>query len=182
MKNDNRKALAEMYIDLVPTVVYYMLDLSAYRKFRDRADEFLSEGYVMLCKAADNYDPRKGVKFKSYASLRLRGMVKDMAKKMYDEDLKHVNINSIQEVELSDRLEALQPERCITTIIEDLEPKKSKMYYEIYYRIILGDEPYSAVAKDFNTNKSNIKLARRRLLKKLRKQIDKEDYEWHKEK
>jgi RNA polymerase sigma factor for flagellar operon FliA len=44
-------------------------------------DDIISEGILTLLSAVDKYDPSKGVKFETYISKRIRGMVIDLARK-----------------------------------------------------------------------------------------------------
>ena len=44
-------------------------------------DDIINEGILTLLNAVDKYDPDKGVKFETYVSKRIRGMVIDMARK-----------------------------------------------------------------------------------------------------
>ena len=44
-------------------------------------DDIVNEGILTLLNAIDKYDPGKGVKFETYVSKRIRGMVIDLARK-----------------------------------------------------------------------------------------------------
>ena len=44
-------------------------------------DDIINEGILTLLWAVDKYDPGKGVKFETYVSKRIRGMVIDLARK-----------------------------------------------------------------------------------------------------
>ncbi len=44
-------------------------------------DDIINEGLLTLLKAVDKFDPEKGVKFETYVSKRIRGMVVDLARK-----------------------------------------------------------------------------------------------------
>ncbi|MEY8387111.1 FliA/WhiG family RNA polymerase sigma factor [Oscillospiraceae bacterium 38-13] len=44
-------------------------------------DDIISEGIITLLGAIDKFDPDKGVKFETYVSKRIRGMVIDLARK-----------------------------------------------------------------------------------------------------
>lgn len=46
-----------------------------------RVDDIINEGILTLLGAIDKYDPDKGVKFETYVSKRIRGMVIDLARK-----------------------------------------------------------------------------------------------------
>lgn len=43
-------------------------------------DDIISEGVLVLLDAVDKFDPQKGVKFETYVSKRLRGMIIDLAR------------------------------------------------------------------------------------------------------
>lgn len=44
-------------------------------------DDIIQEGLLVLLNAVDKYDPEKNVKFETYVSTRLRGMIVDLARK-----------------------------------------------------------------------------------------------------
>ena len=46
-----------------------------------QVEDIINEGLLILLKAIDKFDPDKGVKFETYVSKRIRGMVVDMARK-----------------------------------------------------------------------------------------------------
>lgn len=46
-----------------------------------QVEDVVNEGLLALLSSIDKYDPEKGVKFETYASKRIRGMVIDMARK-----------------------------------------------------------------------------------------------------
>lgn len=46
-----------------------------------QVDDIVDEGIITLLGAIDKYDPAKGVKFETYVSKRIRGMVIDLARK-----------------------------------------------------------------------------------------------------
>lgn len=46
-----------------------------------QVDDIVSEGILALLSAVDKFDPEKGIKFETYVSKRIRGMVIDLARK-----------------------------------------------------------------------------------------------------
>jgi len=46
-----------------------------------QVDDIVSEGILTLLSAIDKFDPEKGIKFETYVSKRIRGMVIDLARK-----------------------------------------------------------------------------------------------------
>ena len=44
-----------------------------------QVEDIINEGLLTLLKAIDKFDPEKGVKFETYVSKRIRGMVVDLA-------------------------------------------------------------------------------------------------------
>lgn len=46
-----------------------------------QVDDIINEGILTLLRAIDKFDPEKGVKFETYVSKRIRGMVVDLARK-----------------------------------------------------------------------------------------------------
>ncbi len=46
-----------------------------------QVDDIVSEGILTLLSSIDKFDPDKGIKFETYVSKRIRGMVIDLARK-----------------------------------------------------------------------------------------------------
>lgn len=46
-----------------------------------QVDDIVSEGILTMLSAIDKFDPEKGIKFETYVSKRIRGMVVDLARK-----------------------------------------------------------------------------------------------------
>lgn len=65
-------------MELVCTIVRSMQN--TYLKFSD-ADDIMSEGVLALLDAVENYDPSKGAKFETFASLKIRGAIIDYIRK-----------------------------------------------------------------------------------------------------
>lgn len=63
---------------LVRTVALSLRNM--YAKFGD-VDDVINEGVLALMDAIENFDPDKGAKFESYASLRIRGAIIDYIRK-----------------------------------------------------------------------------------------------------
>ena len=66
------------YEDLIKSVAMQVRGI--YSSFA-QVDDIVSEGILTLLKAIDRFDPDKGVKFETYVSKRIRGMVVDLARK-----------------------------------------------------------------------------------------------------
>jgi RNA polymerase sigma factor for flagellar operon FliA len=66
------------YIHLVKYIVHRMAP--SYQNYIDY-DDLMSYGILGLMDAIDKYDMRKGVKFETYASLRIRGAIIDQIRK-----------------------------------------------------------------------------------------------------
>ncbi|QIB68403.1 FliA/WhiG family RNA polymerase sigma factor [Aminipila butyrica] len=66
------------YSGMVKTIAIQLRGV--YVSFTDM-DDIINEGIITLMQAVDRFDPEKNVKFESYASLRIRGAVVDLARK-----------------------------------------------------------------------------------------------------
>ncbi len=66
------------YCHMVKTVAMQMRGV--YVSFAD-IDDMINEGIIALMGAVEKFDPSKNVKFESYASLRIRGTIIDIARK-----------------------------------------------------------------------------------------------------
>lgn len=77
-KTEYRNKLIMEYLPLVRKIVNVMIDKSLGYHIRE---EFHSVGVLGLMDAVQKYDFRKGVKFETYASIRIRGSIKDFMRK-----------------------------------------------------------------------------------------------------
>ncbi len=66
------------YEGLIKSAAYQIRGI--YSSFA-QVDDIVNEGILTLLSAIDKFDPDKGVKFESYVSKRIRGMVVDLARK-----------------------------------------------------------------------------------------------------
>lgn len=73
-----KQELVLRYIYIVKTIAMQMRGV--YVSFAEM-DDMINEGIIALMGAVDKFDPAKNVKFESYASLRIRGTIIDIARK-----------------------------------------------------------------------------------------------------
>ena len=66
------------YIYLVKSIAIQMRDI--YMNFA-QIDDIVNEGVIAIMAAIDKYNPEKNVKFETYISKRLKGMIIDLARK-----------------------------------------------------------------------------------------------------
>jgi len=74
-KKEYRNKIVEEYLPLVRKIVYMMIG-DHYLK-----EEFYSVGVIGLIDAVDKFDLSKNVKFETYASIRIRGSIKDFMRR-----------------------------------------------------------------------------------------------------
>lgn len=73
-----RNEIVLKYMDLVK---YTAISLrNTYAKYAD-ADDVINEGVIALINAVETFDPDRGVKFETYASLKVRGAIIDFVRK-----------------------------------------------------------------------------------------------------
>lgn len=77
-KNEYRNKLVMEYLPLVRKIVNVMIDKSLGYHIKE---EFHSVGVLGLMDAVQKFDSMKGVKFETYASIRIRGAIKDFMRK-----------------------------------------------------------------------------------------------------
>ncbi|MBR1391980.1 MAG: FliA/WhiG family RNA polymerase sigma factor [Lachnospiraceae bacterium] len=95
MKKVDKEKLWEMYasqpspdireqliIEYAPLVKLVAGRLSMYLGYNVEYDDLVSYGVFGLIDAIDKFDPKKDVKFETYASLRIRGAILDQIRKM----------------------------------------------------------------------------------------------------
>jgi len=73
-----KQEIVMRYSGIVRTIAIQLRGV--YASFTDM-DDIINEGIIMLMQAVDKFDPGKNVKFESYASLRIRGAIVDLARK-----------------------------------------------------------------------------------------------------
>ncbi|WP_245157134.1 sigma-70 family RNA polymerase sigma factor [Anaerovorax sp. IOR16] len=76
--SDLKRELVLRHRNMVRMVAMQMRGV--YVSFAD-IDDIINEGIIALMGALEKYDPSKNVKFESYASLRIRGTIIDLARK-----------------------------------------------------------------------------------------------------
>lgn len=81
-KNSKDKTIKQeivlRYCDMVRTIAIQLRGV--YMSFAE-LDDVVNEGIIALMQAIDRFDEEKNVKFESYASLRIRGTIVDLARK-----------------------------------------------------------------------------------------------------
>lgn len=73
-----KQEIVMRYSGIVKTIAIQLRGV--YVSFTDM-DDIINEGIITLMQAVDKFDPEKNVKFESYASLRIRGAIVDLARK-----------------------------------------------------------------------------------------------------
>lgn len=73
-----KQEIVMRYSNMVKTIALQLRGV--YAGFTD-TDDIINEGIITLMQAVDRFDPSKNVKFESYASLRIRGSIVDLARK-----------------------------------------------------------------------------------------------------
>jgi len=74
-KKEYRNKIVEMYLSLVRKIVFMMIGNHHLK------EEFYSVGVIGLIDAVDKFDLSKDVQFETYASIRIRGSIKDFMRK-----------------------------------------------------------------------------------------------------
>lgn len=73
-----KQELVMRYIHLVRTIAMQMRDI--YVSF-SQIDDIINEGVLVLMSSIEKFDPGKNVKFETYISKRIKGMIIDLARK-----------------------------------------------------------------------------------------------------
>lgn len=73
-----KQEIVMRYSGIVKTIAMQLRGV--YTSFADM-DDIINEGIITLMNVVDKFDPTKNVKFESYASLRIRGAIIDLARK-----------------------------------------------------------------------------------------------------
>ena len=81
-KNRTDKLREQIIIEYVPLVKLVAGRLNMYLGYTVEYDDLVSYGVFGLIDAIDKFDYGKGIKFETYASLRIRGSILDQIRKM----------------------------------------------------------------------------------------------------
>lgn len=81
-KNKDSKVKEQLIIEYSQVVKYVAGRLSMYLGSNVEFDDLVGYGVFGLIDAIDKFDPDKGIKFETYASLRIRGAILDNIRKM----------------------------------------------------------------------------------------------------
>lgn len=81
-KSKNDKLREQLIIEYVPLVKLVAGRLNMYLGYTVEYDDLVSYGVFGLIDAIDKFDYGKGIKFETYASLRIRGSILDQIRKM----------------------------------------------------------------------------------------------------
>ena len=73
-----KQEIVMRYSSVVKTIAMQLRGV--YASFAEM-DDIINEGIITLMQAVDRFDPEKNVKFETYASLRVRGAIVDLARK-----------------------------------------------------------------------------------------------------
>ena len=73
-----KQELVMRYVYIVRSIAIQMRDV--YVSFA-QIEDIVNEGVLVIMSALDKFDPEKNVKFETYISKRIKGMVIDMARK-----------------------------------------------------------------------------------------------------
>ena len=72
----------KIVMDYLPLVKYVVDRLPVASLPQISRDDLISSGVIGLLKAADSFDPSRGIKFKTYAIPRIRGAIIDELRKL----------------------------------------------------------------------------------------------------
>ncbi|MBU2512096.1 FliA/WhiG family RNA polymerase sigma factor [bacterium] len=75
--NQSSKSTEEIAIEYAPVVKHIALKLSARLPSNIELDDLIQAGMIGLLESIDRFDPKKGVKFKTFAEIRVRGAMLD---------------------------------------------------------------------------------------------------------
>ena len=82
IKTKSEKLREQIIIEYVPLVKLVAGRLNMYLGYTVEYDDLVSYGVFGLIDAIDKFDYGKGIKFETYASLRIRGSILDQIRKM----------------------------------------------------------------------------------------------------
>lgn len=176
--------LTDYHVDLVQLVVSsYLKKTTPPSEYYLYRDEFESIGYLAIVKAAKNFDPDRGVLFKTYASNYIRKEILDYLRKLKkirewevsendlwsdEENKEHALCYSVPDfTEKYDREEEL--DELDTDLIE---PPTDPLECEVYYSHILGGEGFKKMAKRLHKDHWKLRKIKAELLERFKNQIE----------
>lgn len=163
-----RREQIENYWGLVDVVLDSLLSQTDYRAYKYLRGELHSEGTVGLIKGIDTYKEGKGARRSSYYSLKIRGFILDYLRKERKHLSPDVDINTMGDI-IADESEPYKESD--GSLVAKYEPKH-KIDNVIYHRILMGGSTCREIGDLFGVSKDNIKKRKRRLIVKLRKQME----------
>jgi RNA polymerase sigma factor (sigma-70 family) len=156
------------YYGLIEVILDKLLTTPYYQQYRYMRDDLHGEGMLGLIDAIDTFDPERKVKEVSYVSLKVRGYVINLIRKQRKYKAPLIDIDN-RELE---NMAAPEPkeEEDDYTLVDRYEPTDT-INKAVYNQCIMGTVTCQSVADEFGLSRDSVQKRKRRLLKRLKKQI-----------
>lgn len=129
-------------------------------------DDYYQEGCLMLYHAIKIYDEDSRMSFTKFFELLLKRRIITLLRK----DLRETEIEKFEDF---DDYPCYIVENEINALLESCEYKFTEMEQIVYDRIVMRNEKIEKVAKELGLNSKSLSNAKQRVLKKIKKEVNK---------
>lgn len=169
MNKEERKAEIEAYYPLVEVVVKALYKDKSFKQLIQFYGDLVGEGALGLIKGVESYDPDKNSSKVSWYSRKIRTEVLNYIKTFENNGRVPVDV-CIDDIEIAE--EYKEPyEDPDFTLIDQYEPK-DEINQAIYHRILMGNATQREIAEEFGVSKKAIEMRKRKLIIRLKKQME----------
>ena len=157
---DNKEKIVEQYIPLVKYIASrIMIGRSTYIEYED----LVSYGMIGLMDAISKFDPDKGIKFSSYASIRIKGEMIDQIRKA-----RPISKGAMDKLaKYNEAIDALQNRLLREPIIDEIAE---------YLNITVSEVADIEIGKVLEVSESRVCQLHSRAIKNLRVMLQKINY------
>lgn len=157
----------EMFEKLQPMITAHMRKLNIYKNF----EQFRQVANIAIWLAWERYDPQKG-DFEPYASKSIRGALLDELKKSIQYEELQIPTEDSQ---LQMYLDSMEDERNIN-ILEQLTEEINGIEKKILRAYYFEGNTHKEIANELNMSTAALQKKKSRLLKRLRKVLNKNKF------
>lgn len=168
---ENRAQIIEQFQPLV----YHVFGRLTYRPQGEQVD-LISEGTLGLIEAVDAFDPERGVTFKTFAYLRIKGKMLDYLRRrswrVRREELAELEqFNRAFPVTTHSAEKALDAIALAQSLLRHLTAGERRIIELLYFKGLTQEE----VARKLQCSRPNVSILRKRALRRLRSLLARSD-------
>lgn len=164
----NREGKIIKYYGLIDVILDKLLTVPYYHPYKYMRDDLHGEAVLGLIAAIDTYDKGRETKEVTYISLKVRGYIINLIRKQrkYESPLIDIDDKTLQNI--PDEGEPyVEPDYELI----DLNEPTDEINKAIYHRCLMGSTTCQSISDEFGISRDSVQKRKRRLLKRLKKQI-----------